>query len=58
MEAAWDESSMNFTCMEVFLEIGLGMGGLRQAPLNFIMNKRPPSQTPWPNPPGRLLGRP
>ena len=29
IDAAWDESSMNFTCMELFLETGLGIGGLR-----------------------------
>ena len=42
--------------MELFLETGLGIGGLRHAPLNLIMNNKPPSQTPWPNPPGRSLG--
>ena len=56
IDAARVESSTNVTCIEQFFDIGLGRGGLRQAPLNFTIKRRPPSQTPWPNPPGRLLG--
>ena len=38
MEAAWVESSIYFTCMEQFLDIGLGIGGLRQAPYNCAVH--------------------
>ena len=45
IKAACVESSTNFTCIELFPEIGQGVGGLKSAPLYLIMNSIPPSQT-------------
>ena len=56
IKAACVESSTNFTCIELFPEIGQGVGGLKSAPLYLIMNSIAPSQTPCPKPPNRLLG--
>ena len=53
IDAIWDASSTNFTCIPLFLDIGLGIGGLKHAPLNFTINKTPPSQVPALNPPGK-----
>jgi hypothetical protein len=41
--------------MHSFFVIGLGIGGLRHAPLNFTMKQMPPSHVPAPNPPGSFL---
>ena len=46
---------MNFTCIPLFCVRGLGIGGLRQAPLNFTMNNSPPSHVPAEKPPGNCL---
>ena len=51
---AWDASSMYFTVQAVELEPmigsgagrGLGMLGLRRAPLNFTIKKKHPRKTP------------
>ena len=45
-EASWLELSIYFSCIPEFLDIGFGIGGLKQAPLNFTMNSRSPSQVP------------
>ena len=55
MEAIWVESSTYFSCLPLFPDIGQGIGGLRQAPLNFTIKSSPPSHVPAPKPPGRLL---
>ena len=55
MDATLEESSMYFSCSVLFYVKGLGTGGLRQAPLNFTINKRPPMRVTAPNPPGRGL---
>ena len=39
-EASWLESSIYFSCIPEFLDIGLGICGLKQAPLNFTMSVR------------------
>ena len=64
MARAWDASSINFTVHEVDFEYrigsgfgrGRGMPGLRRAPLNLIMKKKQPRNTPWGADPGRDLG--
>ena len=61
---AWDASSINFTVHEVDFELdsgsgfgrGLGIPGLRRAPLNLIINKKQPRKTPWGADPGKDLG--
>ena len=54
-EATCNESSIYFSCLPLLPVMGLGIGGLRQAPLNFTINSKPPSHVPAPKPPGRLL---
>ena len=44
IEAALLQSSINLTCIVLFLVIGLGIGGLKHAPLNLMMKKRPPKK--------------
>ena len=64
IEQACDASSMYFTVHDVDLESiigsglgkGLGMEGLRRAPLNFTKKKKHPRKTPWGAEPGRDLG--
>ena len=54
MAHAWEASSMYLTVqtedldsmMGVGFGNGLGMSGLRRAPLNFIMKKKQPRKTP------------
>ena len=46
IEAALVQSSINLTCVVLFLVIGLGIGGLKHALLNLMMKKRPPKKTP------------
>ena len=53
--ATFEESSMYLSWRILFPVKGLGTGGLRQAPLNFIMNNNPPMRVPAPDPPGRGL---
>ena len=53
--ATFEESSTYFSCKVLFHVKGLGIEGLRQAPLNFMTNKRPPIKFPAPKPPGRGL---
>ena len=38
-----------------FSELGLGMDGLRRAPLKIIMKSKIPKKAPWGEDPGRLL---
>ena len=55
---------MNFTVHEFDSDFirgeglgnGLGMSGLRRAPLNLIMKKKHPRKTPWGAEPGSDLG--
>ena len=48
-------SSINFTWILLFCVSGMAIGGLRQAPLNFTINNRPPNKVPALNPPSRVL---
>ena len=54
--AALVESSIYFSCIVAFPVNGLGIGGLKQIPLNFTMKRNPPSHVPAPKPPGSCLG--
>ena len=49
------ESSIYFSWIALFPLKGLRMEGLKQAPLNFIMNNRPPRKILALNPPGKGL---
>ena len=55
IDFAWDESSIYYTCIVLFPDIGIGTGGLRHALLNLMMNMKPPMKVPTEKPPGRLL---
>ena len=52
-------SSTYLTFSDLDFEIGpivfLGMGGLKKAPLNFMIKIKPPKKVPWGPPPGNFL---
>ena len=51
-DAAWVESSTNLTCIPLFPDRDLRTGGLKQAPLNLMMKRSPPSKVPAEKLPG------